>query len=67
MATNAAIVEVFCQAYQTLQPSDRQQLAERILRDRKLLEDLADHMLIERAKLLRGKPVPLSGHTASES
>ncbi|MBI2917498.1 MAG: hypothetical protein HYY01_05835 [Chloroflexi bacterium] len=57
MATNSAIVEVFWKAYQALKSSERQQVAERILRDRKLLEDVADHLLIEKAKRVKGKSV----------
>ena len=64
MTTKDATVEVFWRAYEALKPAERQQLAERILRDRKLLEDLMDHTLIEKAKRVKGKPVTLSDYTA---
>ena len=60
MTTSEATVEVFRRAYETLKPKERQELAERILRDRKLVEDLADHVLIEKAKRVRGKSVTLA-------
>ena len=49
MQTNEATVEVFWRAYETLKPSERRALAERILRDRKLLDDFLDHVFIEKA------------------
>ncbi|GEM_PF-2935998 len=55
-----ATVEIFWRAYGTLKPRERQALAERILRDRNLLEDLGDHMLIEKAKRVKGNSVTLS-------
>ncbi|MDZ4246530.1 MAG: hypothetical protein U1D67_05345 [Dehalococcoidia bacterium] len=61
MATKEVILEVFWRVYETLKPKERQALAERILRDRKLLEDLGDHVLIERAKQVKGKPVAILG------
>ena len=63
MTTSEATVEVFWLAYESLKPSERQELAERILRDRKLLDDIADHMLIEKAKSVKGKPVTLAEYT----
>jgi hypothetical protein len=63
MTTSEATVEVFWRAYETLKPRERQELAERILRDRKLVEDLADHLLIEKAKRVRGKPMTLAEYT----
>jgi len=47
-----------------LKPSERKQLAERVLCDRKLLEDLADHVLIERAKRVKGKPITLDEYAS---
>ena len=64
MIVNEATVEVFWRAYEALRPKERQALAERILRDRKLLEDLGDHMLIEKAKRVKGKPITLKQYTA---
>ncbi len=55
-----ANIEIFWRAYETLKPGERQVLAQRILTDRKLLEDLFDHMLIEKAKRVQGKPVTLN-------
>ncbi len=63
MTTSEATVEVFWRAYETLKPKERQELAERILRDRKLLEDLSDHLLIEKAKRVRGKSLTLAEYT----
>lgn len=59
-----ANIEIFWRAYETLKPIERQALAQRILRDRKLLEDLFDHMLIEKAKRVKGKPVTLNEYLA---
>ena len=53
MTTSEATVEVIWRAYETLKPGERQELAERILRDRKLLEDIIDHALIEKAKRVK--------------
>ena len=64
MATNGATVEVFWRAYETLKPEERQELAQRILKDRKLLKDLADHLLIEKAKQVKGRPVTLKDYVA---
>jgi hypothetical protein len=66
MTTSEATVEVFWRAYETLKPGERQELAERILRDRKLVEDLADHLLIEKAKRVRGKPLTLAEYTTCD-
>lgn len=64
-----ANVEIFWRAYGTLKPGERQELAERILKDRNLLEDFGDHMLIEKAKRVSGKSVALKefklGHRAT--
>ena len=57
---NEATVEVFWRAYDALRPRERQELAERILRDRQLLDDAVDHVLIERAKSTKGKALALS-------
>ncbi len=65
MPANEATVEVFWRAYETLQPSERRALAERILRDRKLLDDFFDHVLIEKAKRVRGKTLTLSEYEAA--
>lgn len=54
-----ATVEIFWRAYGTLKPGQRQELAERILKDRNLLNDFGDHMLIEKAKRVSGKSVTL--------
>ncbi len=59
MVTQDATVEVFWRAYEALKPAQRRKLAERILRDSQLLEDLGDHLLIERAKRLKGKALTL--------
>ena len=64
MTTNEATVEVFWRAYEALKPAERRALAERILRDRKLLEDLADHVSIERAKRVAGQSVTLDEYVA---
>lgn len=66
MTANEATVEVFWRAYETLKPAERRALAERILRDRKLLEDLADHVSIERAKRVRGQSVTLGEYLARD-
>lgn len=60
MATEKATVEVFWRAYETLKPKERQELAKRILHDRKLLGDFSDHVLIEKAKRVKGKPITLA-------
>ena len=64
MTTNEATVEVFWRAYETLQPSERRALAERILRDRKLLNDFFDHALIDKAKRVKGKALTLNEYEA---
>ncbi len=64
MTTDEATVEVFWRAYEALKPADRRALAERILRDRKLLEDLADHVCIERSKRVAGQSITLDEYVA---
>lgn len=64
MTIKEASVEVFWRAYETLKPKERQILAERILGDRKLLEDLFDHVLIEKAKNVKGKQITLAEYSA---
>lgn len=64
MTIKEANIEVFWRAYETLKPKERQILAERILGDRKLLEDLFDHMLIEKAKKVKEKPITLAEYVA---
>lgn len=64
MTAPEATVEVFWRAFETLKPAERRALAERILRDRKLLEDLGDHLLVERARRVKGKPVTLDEFVA---
>ncbi len=61
--TGKATVEVFWKAIGTLKPAERVALAERILRDRGLLEDLYDHVLIERAKRVKGRSMTLDEYT----
>ena len=56
----SATVEVFWKAFGALKRAERAALAERILADRELLEDLYDHFLIEQAKKVRGKSVTLN-------
>ncbi|MEK7280805.1 MAG: hypothetical protein AAB037_00430 [Chloroflexota bacterium] len=67
MATNQATVEVFWRAYAALKLAERQALAERILRDRKLWEDWTDHVLIDKAKRVKGKPLTLKEYVARSS
>lgn len=62
-----ATVGIFWRAYETLKPKERQELAERILRDRKLVEDLIDHALIEKAKRVKGEPVTLKDYVAHQN
>ena len=57
-------VEVFWKAFGALKRAERAALAERILRDRRLLEDLYDHLLIEQAKKVKGKSVTLDEYLA---
>lgn len=64
MVPEEATVEAFWRAYETLKPRERLALAERILRERKLLQDVGDHLLIERAKRVKGKPITLGDYTA---
>lgn len=64
--SSGANIEIFWRAYETLKPVERQALAERILKDRKLLEDLFDHILIEKAKQVKGKPVTLKEYLARD-
>ena len=54
-----ATVEVFWKAIETLKPAERMALAERILHDRRLLDDMYDHVLIERAKGVKGRSMTL--------
>jgi hypothetical protein len=54
-----ATVEVFWKAIETLKPAERMALAERILHDRRLLDDMYDHALIERAKGVKGRSMTL--------
>jgi len=54
-----ATVEVFWKAIGTLKPAERMALAEKILHDRGLLDDMYDHVLIERAKKVKGRPLTL--------
>ncbi len=62
--SGSATVEVFWKAFGTLMPAERAALAERILRDRRLMEDLYDHFLIEQAKKVRGKALTLDEYLA---
>jgi hypothetical protein len=54
-----ATVEVFWKAIERLKPAERMALAEKILRERGLLEDMYDHVLIERAKKVKGRSLTL--------
>ena len=60
----SATVEVFWKAFGALKRAERAALAERILRDRELLEDIYDHLLIEQAKRVRGKATTLNEYLA---
>ncbi len=57
-------MEVFWKAYGTLKRAERAALAERILRDRDVLEDVFDHFLIEKAKKVQGRSVTLHEYRA---
>ncbi len=60
----SATVEIFWKAFGALKRAERAALAERILRDQELLEDIYDHLLIEQAKRGRGKAVTLNEYLA---
>lgn len=45
--------------YSRLKPADRKAVAERILLDKEVSEDFIDHVLIKKAKLVKGKPITL--------
>jgi hypothetical protein len=54
-----AIVEVFWQAYESLNKNQRKSLASRILVEEELSEDLIDHILIERSRREKGEDISL--------
>lgn len=57
-------VEVFWKAFGTLRSAERLALAERILRDRRMLDDIYDHFLIEQSKKEKGKSITLDEYLA---
>ena len=59
MKVQDAIVEVFWQAYESLNKNQRKSLASRILVEEELSEDLIDHILIERSRREKGEDISL--------
>ncbi|MDO8635922.1 MAG: hypothetical protein Q7R34_06715 [Dehalococcoidia bacterium] len=56
--------EQFWEDYSKLKPADRRAVAERILLDKEVSEDFIDHVLIKKAKQVKGKSVSLEEYKA---
>jgi uncharacterized protein YbaA (DUF1428 family) len=58
MRANQATAEVFFTAFKALKNKEREAFLEKMLSDPELREDFIDVALIEKAKRVKGKPVP---------
>ncbi len=56
--------EQLWEEYSKLKPADRRAVAERILLDNEVTEDFIDHILIKKAKQVKGKSVSLQEYKA---
>lgn len=57
-------VEQFWEEYSKLKPADRRAMVERILMDNEVSEDFIDHVLIKKAKRVKGKSMSLEEYKA---
>ncbi|MBI4288879.1 MAG: hypothetical protein HY671_10675 [Chloroflexi bacterium] len=57
-------VEQVWEEYSKLRPAERKIVAERILLDKEVSEDFIDHVLIKKAKQVKGKSVSLEEYKA---
>jgi hypothetical protein len=57
MKAAQATAEVFFTAYKTLSGAEREAFLAKVIRDRRLREELVDLALIEDAKSVKGRPV----------
>ena len=60
MKADQATAEVFFTAYKALNGAEREAFLEKVVRDRRLREELIDSALIEEAKMVKGQA--LSAH-----
>lgn len=58
MKASHATAEVFFTAFKSLKNKEKEAFLEKIISDPELREDLIDIALIEKAKKVKGKPVP---------
>jgi hypothetical protein len=58
MKADQATAEVFYTAYKALRGSERIAFLEKVVKDRRLREELIDSALIEEAKTVRGRAMP---------
>lgn len=65
MKANQATAEVFFTAFKALDSSVREVFFEKILKNRRIREDLMDAALIDDAKKVKGKPVSAKDFFAS--
>lgn len=64
MKANQATAEVFFTAFKALDTSVREAFFEKILKNRRIREDLMDAALIDEAKKVKGKPVSAKDYFA---
>jgi len=64
MSGAIAVAEVFYAAFRALPPEQKESVLERLLRDRELKQDLFDLVLIERAKVVKGRAVEARSYLA---
>ena len=64
MKANQATAEVFFTAFKALDSGVREAFFEKILKNRRIREDLVDAALIDDAKKIKGKPVSAKDYFA---
>jgi len=57
LKTNQATAEVFYIAFKALKNKEKEAFLEKVISDPELREDLLGIVLIEKAKMIKGKPV----------
>ena len=57
MKTNQATAKVFYTAFQVIKNKEKEAFLEKVISDPELREDLLGIVLIEKAKMIKGKPV----------
>ena len=66
MKKQEALLEVYMQAYKSLNKNVRYRIAARILKEEQFSADWIDHLLIERSRMEKGEDISLDSYLKVE-